>query len=115
MTRLVGQPRVHTSRLPSRPFAAHHTLRTDRADLMRRPWLSAEMQPPCRTCRDGTFRLPCRMAKLTLQEELAQADRHIAEGKERLAHQTDLAARLAAASHDTALAEELQDTMVCTL
>src|SRR5215212_1699814 len=38
MTRLVGQPRVHTSRLPSRPFAAHHTLRVDRADLMRPPW-----------------------------------------------------------------------------
>src|SRR5215218_4032199 len=38
MTRLVGQPGVHTSGLPSRPFAAHHTLRVDRADLMRRPW-----------------------------------------------------------------------------
>src|SRR5215207_10825873 len=39
MTRLVGQPGVHTSGLPSRPFAAHHTLRVDRADPMRRPWV----------------------------------------------------------------------------
>jgi hypothetical protein len=55
------------------------------------------------------------MAKLTLQEELAQADRHIAEGEARLARQADLVARLMADGHDTALAEMVLETMESTL
>jgi hypothetical protein len=55
------------------------------------------------------------MAKLTLQEELAQADRHIAEGEARLARQADLIARMVADGRDTALPEELLDTMERTL
>ena len=55
------------------------------------------------------------MAKLTLQEELAQAARHIAAGEARLARQADLIARMVADGHDTVLPEELLDTMERTL
>ncbi len=52
---------------------------------------------------------------MTPQEELVQADRHIAEGEARLGNQAKLIANLAADGHDTALAEELLTTMEMTL
>src|SRR5215218_2867342 len=76
MTRLVGQPGVHTSGLPSRPFAAHHTLRVDRADLMRRPWyhlvacgrlgMAPRREAPCKSsyCLPDCAKQPAGLAFL---------------------------------------------------
>lgn len=45
------------------------------------------------------------MAQRTLEEDLAEADRHIAEEKARMARQSDLITRLAAKGRSTTQAE----------
>jgi hypothetical protein len=45
------------------------------------------------------------------EQHLAEADRHIAEGKERRAQQVELVERLVAAGHDTAEAQRLLDNI----
>jgi hypothetical protein len=48
---------------------------------------------------------------MTPQEELALADRHIAEGEARILRQRTLVAELEVDGHDTSLAEALLGTM----
>jgi hypothetical protein len=51
------------------------------------------------------------MNRATLLEHLARAERHIAEGAERLARQQELIDRLTNHNHDTAWAQALLRTM----
>jgi hypothetical protein len=55
------------------------------------------------------------MDKLALHDELAEADRQVAEGEARVTEQARLIASLAAGGHDTSRAEELLVTLEATL